>query len=335
MAQSSSLNFFALEKKAGVVFATGQKPVELNAQARMRIAQDSALQTAPNAGIPALFTTYVDPRVIQVLVTPMKAAKVFDERKMGTWADDTVSTPIAENIGVTSTYGDFNNNALSDANVNYPFRQTYHYQTIIRIGERELAKAGQARLDWATQKQTSAALALNKFQNKSYLFGIKGLQNYGMLNDPNLLPSMAGKVWDKLDAQGIYDSVRTLFSLLVKQTGGLIDTDETMTLALSPNMNASLTATNMYGLNASDLIKKNFPNMKIVTIPEYQSKAGEVVQMIVNEYEGFPTAELGFTEKMRVHPLIQQQSGYEQKRSQGTVGAIIYRPIFIASMLAS
>ena len=60
-----------------------------------------------------------------------------------------------------------------------------------------------------------------------------------------------------------------------------------------------------------------------------------MVQLVVDEYEGQTTVELGFTEKMRVHPLIQMLSGYEQKRSQGTLGAIIYRPLFIASMLAS
>lgn len=73
---------------------------------------------------------------------------------------------------------------MSDANVNYPSRQPYHYQTLIRVGERELAIAGAARLDWSSRKQISAALTLNKFQNKSYIFGIAGLENYGMLNDP-------------------------------------------------------------------------------------------------------------------------------------------------------
>ena len=329
------LNFSALRERAGIVYAAGQAPVELDERSSMRIAQDSELQTMPNAGIPLLFTTYVDPRVIEVLVTPMNAAKAFNERKLGSWTDETVSVPVVENVGSVTTYGDFNDNALSDANVNYPYRQTYHYQTIIRIGEREMEKAGRARLDWATQKQTSAALALNKFQNKSYLFGIEGLEIFGMLNDPSLLPSIAGKPWAKMDVQSIYDSIQRLYTQLVSQTGGLIDVDASMTMLLSPTMNAAITATNMYGLNVSDMIKKNFPNLKIVTIPEYKTKAGEMVQLVVDEYEAIPTVELGFTEKMRVHALIQKQSGYEQKRTQGTVGALIYRPMFIASMLAS
>ena len=82
-------------------------------------------------------------------------------------------------------------------------------------------------------------------------------------------------------------------------------------------------------------MSKNFPGLKIVTVPEYSTAAGEQVQLIVDDYEGQPTVELAFTEKMRVHPLIQAKSGFEQKRSQGTLGAVIYRPLFIASMLVS
>ncbi|KES12612.1 Uncharacterized protein conserved in bacteria (DUF2184), partial [Snodgrassella alvi SCGC AB-598-P14] len=190
-------------------------------------------------------------------------------------------------------------------------------------------------LDWASRKQIAAALTLNKFQNKSYLRGIEGLQNYGLINDPRLLPSIVDSSWENMDGQEVYDSIQRLFAQLIKQTDGLVDLETPMTMLLSPNASVQLTKTNTYNVNVTDQVNKNFPNLKIVTIPEYKTEAGELVQLIVDEYEGQPTVELGFTEKMRVHPLIQMSSGYEQKRSQGTLGAIIYRPLFIASMLAS
>jgi hypothetical protein len=40
--------------------------------------------TANNAGIPAYFTNYVDPELIRVLVTPMKAAEIIGEVKKAT-----------------------------------------------------------------------------------------------------------------------------------------------------------------------------------------------------------------------------------------------------------
>lgn len=331
-----NLNFNTLAQRAGVVFMTGHNPVELNSQARSQIAMDaSPLITTPNAGIPALFTTYVDPKVIEILVEPMKMATAFGETKKGDWTSSAVQFPVVESVGEVSSYGDFNENAMSDANVNYPTRQPYHYQTIIRVGERELAIAGQARIDWASHKQIAAALTLNKFQNKSYIYGISGLQNYGLLNDPSLLPSITDAPWANKDGQGVYDSIQKLFSQLVKQSGGLIDRSATMTLLLSPEMETCFTKTNQYNVNVSDQIAKNLPNLSIVTVPEYSTAAGEVVQLIVNDYEGQSTVELAFTEKMRVHPLIQEKSSFEQKRSQGTLGAIVYRPLFIASMLVS
>ena len=330
------LNFDALAQRAGVIFM-GQNPVELDARARSQIAMDAAspLVTAANGAVPAMFTTHVDPKVIEVLVEPMKMAQAFSEVKKGEWTSNSVIFPVVESVGETSSYGDFNENGLSDVNANWPSRQPYHYQNIIRVGEKEMALAGTAGLDWASRKQISSVLTLNKFQNKSYIYGIAGLQNYGMLNDPQLLPSITDTGWAAKDGQGIYVSCQKLFVQLVKQTGGLVDRDASMTLIMSPGMDSETTKTNQYNVNVNDQLKKNFPNLSIVTVPEYKTDAGEMVQLVVDNYEGQATVELSFTEKLRAHALIQELSGFKQKRSQGTNGAIIYRPLFIASMLVS
>ncbi|MEM8437574.1 hypothetical protein Q4S09_16330 [Morganella morganii] len=78
------LNLNALEQRAGIVFATGYNTQELTPLAKS-MAMDSELVTAPNAGILSLFTTYVDPKLIEVLVTPMRMAEIFGETKKGDW----------------------------------------------------------------------------------------------------------------------------------------------------------------------------------------------------------------------------------------------------------
>ncbi|WP_218117391.1 DUF2184 domain-containing protein [Photorhabdus luminescens] len=328
------LNLSALERRAGVVFNTGYQMQELTNQLR-HMAMDSALVTTPNAGILSLFTTFVDPKVIEVLVTPMRMAEAFQEVKRGDWTTQTAAFPVVESTGETSTYGDYNNNGLTGVNVNWPTRQPYHYQTFVRVGEREMEMAGAAKLDWASAKQRAAVLTLNKFQNKTYLYGVAGLENYGYLNDPGLLPNITSGVWEKLDGGGVYESIRKLFQQLVKQTNGLIDRNTPMTMTLSPEMEVQLTKTNQYNVSVSDQLSKNFPNMKITSIPEMTTNAGELVRLVVEEYEGQKTLDLGFTEKMRVHPMIQESSSWKQKRSQGSFGAVVYRPQFIASMLVS
>ena len=91
----------------------------------------------------------------------------------------------------------------------------------------------------------------------------------------------------------------------------------------------------MYNVNVSDQLEKNFPNLKFVVVPEYATNAGQQIQLIADLEDGQPTVELSFTEKMRVFPIDIMKSGFEQKRMQGTNGAIVYRPLLIAGMLVA
>ncbi|WP_368870093.1 DUF2184 domain-containing protein [Proteus mirabilis] len=331
----TQLNFNALEQRAGIVFATGYNPQALTPLAK-QMAMDSELVTTPNAGVLSLFTTYVDPKLIETLVIPMRMAEIFGETKKGDWTTQTAYFPVIESTGETSSYGDYSNNGQAGVNVNWPMRQPYHYQTIIRLGEKEMAMAGAAKIDWSSRKQIAAALTLNKFQNKSYIYGIDGLQNYGILNDPDSLPNVTSTPWEAMDGQGVYDSIQgKLYSELIKQTNGHVETSTPMVLLLSPENEVNLHKTNQYNVNVYDQLNKNFPNLEIRSIPEFSTDAGEIVKLIVREYEGQETLDLSFTEKMRVHAMIPELSSWKQKRSQGTFGCIIYRPMFIASMLVS
>jgi hypothetical protein len=81
------------------------------------------------------------------------------------------------------------------------------------------------------------------------------------------------------------------------------------------------------------LLKTNFPNMRIETAPEYATASGNLVQLFPDDLEGQRTVDVAFTEKLRAHPVKVELSSFKQKKSQGTWGAIIYRPILIASMI--
>ena len=176
-----------LERDAGIVFMGGGKKL-MNEQVQAALAMDAqpALTTTGNSGIPAWMLTYVDPKLIEVALQPMKAAEIFGEVKKGDWTTETAMFMLVEPTGEVSSYGDYNNNGVSGANVNFPQRQSYHYQVFTRWGEREVARAGEAKIDYVNRVNQASVNALNRFQNKSYLFGIKGLQNYGILNDPSL-----------------------------------------------------------------------------------------------------------------------------------------------------
>ncbi len=336
-------HYSAASGKYGIILPGAKDYLKPDFAENFQMAMDAqpTMVTANNSGIPAYFTNYVDPELIRVLVTPMKAAEIIGEVKKGDWTTMTAQFPIVESTGETSSYGDFNNNGMTAANVNWVPRQSYHYQTHTRWGERELDMYGAARIGYAAELNVASALVLNKFQNKSYFFGIDGLMNYGLLNDPSLTASItpnatgtAGAVtWASKDGQAVYDDIVKLYGQLVSQTKGLIERTDSMTLAMSPSAEVNLTKTNMYNVNVSDLLKKNFPNLRVETAVEYSTDAGDLVQLIADRLGEQDTAYAAFTEKMRAHAVVVEESSWKQKKSGGTWGAIIRQPLGIASMI--
>ena len=313
------------------------------------LAMDAAypLVTVSNSGIPAMLSTYIDPKLIEVLLAPMKAAEAAGgERKLGDWTLRTAMFPMVESTGESTSYGDYNNSGSAGVNVQFPQRQSYHYQTVTQWGERELADLGLAKIDLAAQKNVAAALTLNKYQNKTYLFGVSGLQNYGMLNDPALPADLTpvtktagGTAWItsagavNATALEVLADFSKMFYTLQARNKGLIDRSSPMTAIMSPESEVAMTITNEFNVNVADLLKKNYPGIKIVTVPEYATAGGQKVQLVVDEIEGQKTWEPAFTEKMRAHPIIVELSSFKQKKSAGTWGTVVYRPMAISAMI--
>jgi len=302
-----------------------------------------SLVTTSNAGIPAFLANYLDPEVIRILVSPMKIAEIVGEAKKGDWTTLTAQFQVVESTGEVSSYGDYSNNGQSSANVNWVPRQSYHFQTVTRWGEREMEIAGEARVNFAQNLNIASTLTINKAANKIAAFGVAGLDNYGLLNDPSLPAGItpnatgtgSGTLWSTKDGAAIYGDIQSLYAQLVDQLDGLIERDAKMTLALSPNREPDLTKTNTYNVNVYDQLKKNFPNMRIISAVEY-SGAGtgstELLQLIVDEIDGQKTAQVAFTEKLRAHPVFVDLSSFKQKKSAGSWGTVVFRPIAIANM---
>lgn len=321
-----------------------------------KLAMDAQPQmaTAPNSGVPAFLTNFVDPAVYEILFSPNMAAVILGEVKKGDWTTQTTFFPTVEHNGEVSSYGDFSENGHAGANTNWPQRQSYLYQVIKEYGELELDRAGLAKISWVSEIDQAAALALNKFQNYAYFFGIQGLQNYGLLNDPNLTAPLtpAPKAYGNnrwvtngvvtATANEIYADIQSMFIKLVNQAAGLVDAKAKITLAMAPGIAIALNATNSFNVNVYTLLKGNFPNIRFETAMQYGQTsasnpqgiaAGNLVQMIVDSVEGQQTGYCAFNEKMRAHPILRGLSSFRQKLTAGTWGAIIRQPFGIAQML--
>lgn len=328
----------ALAATKGITFPPEVRDVT-SSPSQIAMGMDAASLTptlvgTPNAGIPNYLTTYVDPKVIEVLVAPMKASAVVGETKKGDWTTPVAAFIQAEPTTKIATYGDYSADGDSSANINYPNRQAYFFQTWTRWGERELDMAGAGRVDWAAQLNYASALGIAKGLNAIYLFGVSGLQNYGLTNDPRLPTPVASAVnWATAAAEDVYNSIIAMWKLLQSQSQGLIEQTDLLRLALPPTALADINRTNSYGLSAAKLLKDAFPQMELVSVPEYDSVSGRLVQMWAPVIEGQESATCGFTDKMRAHRIETYSSYFRQKKSAGAWGAVIFRPLACTQLL--
>lgn len=299
------------------------------------------LVTAQNIGIPAYLANLVDPKTVRALVTPMKAAMIYGETKKGTWTTLTAQFPVVETTGQVSSYNDNSEDGNVGSNYNWVPRQSYHFQTVTRYGDRETEMFGLAQINYVADLNFSSVLILSKFMNTSYFFGVQGMQNYGGLNDPSLIAPISpavkaagGTSWNAATAVEVFNDVLALYVQLQTQLPALIDRDTKMTLALSNTSEPNMGKVTSFTLApVRQAIKENWPNLRIMTAPEYNTASGQLMQLIADELDGDKTSYSAFTEKLRPGRVVPKLSSFMQKKVAGTWGTIIRRPIAIASML--
>lgn len=303
------------------------------------------MQTDPNSGVPWVFTNYVDPTVIEILFSPTKAAEVLGEERKGDWVMDTMMLPVTEQTGEVSSYGDRNNNGRAGINANWPQRQNYVFQVMLDYGDREVARAGLARINLVSEVNRSAASILNRYSNLTQLFGVMGLQNYGLTNDPNLPAALTpavkangGTGWftaggsPNATALEVYNDLVSLYEALVQTNNGNVDENTPLTLALSPGSAVALNFANSFNVSVRKLLTDNYPSLKIVTVPQYGAQtasnsqgsvAGNLVQLIATTIEGQKAGYSAYSEKLKSFPIIRKASSFEQKQVSGTWGVVI------------
>lgn len=340
----------------GAIFNGAQSYLPDSVRRNYNLAFDAmpSLGTDPNAGLLAIMSTFVDAQVYEWVFAPNKATDIMGEVKKGDWLTDQAAFPVVEATGEVSSYGDWNNNGRAGINVNWPMFQPYNFQTIMEYGEREMERYGLGKINYVSEIEKSSALVMNKYRNYTYFFGVSGLQNYGLINNPYLAAALTpatkaagGTSWYTsgtitATANEIFNDIQAVFTALVVQNAGNVDRETPMVLALSPQSEAALTTTNSFNVNVSDLLKKNFPNMKIISAVQYQALSasnpqgvagGNFMQLIAKSIEGQETGYCAYNEKMRTGAIVKDLSAFRQKAMGGSFGTILRMPVAISSML--
>ena len=208
-------------KQYGIVFDTGAPIRGILANDSIdQLANDAAMVTAANSGIPVEFTSYIDPMVIPILTATRGAREIFGEAKKGDWTTSYARFQTSEITGEVEAYTDYGQGGASDVNPTFPVRTQYIYQTNIRYGDREVDVASRARLQLAADKQRAAATVIDIASNKFALYGVAGLEIYGLLNDPNLPAAVSPLPIVMYNVPG-----RTVADILPETVGRLAEID--------------------------------------------------------------------------------------------------------------
>lgn len=314
-----------------------------------RLAQDAdpQPQLGPNGGIPNIVSTFIDPTIVRTLFTPNRAAEILgSEEKKGAWAQDSFMIQRIEETGDTVAYDDYSNQGGVQVTSNWEGRDVYRFQTMVQYGELEQERYGLAMLPYVAEKQRTAINVINQDANKFYFYGVDGLRNYGLLNDPALptpiVPLTVGGnvLWSSKQVVDKYNDILALYEQLVEQSNGVVgdgvDMNSRLVLAMSNKLSVNLKSSNeIFATSLEDLLKKAFPNMRIETAPQYSTEAGELIQLFAEEAQGQRVGFTAYSEKLRTHPLVTDVSSYKQKYSATTYGAVITMPVLFVQMLGA
>lgn len=328
-------------KQYGIIFDTGSPIRGILANDSIdQLANDAAMVTAANSGVPVEFTSYIDPMVIPILTATRGAREIFGEAKKGDWTTSYARFQTSEITGEVEAYTDYGQGGASDVNPTFPVRTQYIYQTNIRYGDREVDVASRARLQLAADKQRAAATVIDIASNKFALYGVAGLEIYGLLNDPNLpdaispLPNANSKtLWTEKSTKEIYEDVLYLFGKMADRGAGHIDANTELVLATSPATQVQLGKATDFNISARQMLETYFPKIRFVALPELATAtSGTSILLVAPTIEGLPTAQIGFSEKFRAMRLIPESSSFHQKFVGSSYGTIIYRPFAIGKM---
>lgn len=303
------------------------------------LAMDAALLTTANTQIPAELTTYFDNKAIEILTQKRAATEIFGEVKVGSRADTTRKFRTLENTGYTQPYGDYSDNGKSDVNYNFPVRENYLFETVIKYGDQEEAESARARINLVADKQAAAAHNIAIDTNRFYFNGVAGLENYGIMNQPNLPAAIVAAngaagtaTWSTKTGTEIYNDIVALMSDMASRSGGLVDYQTSYILGVGPSSASELNKLNAFGTEpVLALIKRNFPNLKVVIAPEYDDSTKKI-QLIATEVAGQRTGECAYSEKLVAGRVVPYLSHFAQKFMAGVWGTVIYRPVFVSTM---
>jgi|SRR6185312_3811603 len=241
--------------------------------------------TSPSISVPIQFLQNWLPGFVRINTAARKADELMGISTMGSWEDEEIVQGILEPIGGAVPYGDYTNVPLSSWNTNFVRRTVVRMEKGLKVGSLEAARAARIRVDSASEKRGSAALALEIQRN---LIGFNGFNSgadrtYGFLNDPSLPAYVtvaatgtgSSTTWASKTMLQIITDIQVAAAQLQIQSQDTINPQDTdTTLAVATAVYQYLSTPSDLGYSVIKWMKDTYPRMRVVSAPQLNAANG-------------------------------------------------------------
>lgn len=283
------------------------------------------------------------PGFVFILTAARKIDELVGISTTGAWEDEEIVQGVLERTGTSLPYSDYGNVPLSSWNVNFERRTNIRFEEGMMVGREEEARAARMRVDTASMKRESAALALEIIRNSVGFVGYNAGANrtYGLLNDPGLpayvtvANGTAGTPqWSTKTYLEICKDIRGAISSLRNGSGDTIDPETTeITLAVATVSVDYLSVVSDFGNSVRDWLRATYPKVRVVSAPQLNAANGgaNVFYLYAERVDDMSTDDgrvflQNVPTKFMVLGVQQMAKAYEEDYSNATAGVMCKRP---------
>lgn len=280
---------------------------------------------------------------IRQIVQRLSFGEIAQDLQQGNFETTNIVLPTMAKQGYTTQYTDYGVSGQAGFTANFPNRNIYLLTSTVQYGDLEVATWSAAKIDAIAEKREAAAWIIAQdvntigFYGLQQFNGITGKATYGLLSDPNLLPTVASPgLFSTLTANQIYAFIQQMFSNIVYRSSNnvRVDRSQEIILAMTPQTEIwFMTPNTLFTSTPYDFIKeKLFPKLKIVTAIQYQvgdGSAGNKMQMIIPKIGTQWTVRNLFNYKFKAHRVEVHSTYVNQTFSAGTAGAGLALPLAV------
>lgn len=297
--------------------------------------------TLTNNAIAAGLLTHLTQEIVNVITRKRTAEIVVGQvKKVLSWDQNDLAQPILEHLGDVAKYSDYGNPPATSLNPTFAYTGHERLSTTVRVGDLEAKQMANAHIDAHSQKIFAAMEALAIKLNDIAFKGAGKPTNsvypvYGILNHPDL---PAYKQLNNLGITGtmsfdnIYGSIQDMVQEIISASKGHIGMDADFYLCVPNSLAKIMTVLNNFGMSLRQILKDNYPNMKIEMIPEFVNAYNDTNDVMYLRAENkdmanvSPTAIIGISQVAMASAVEQHPNFTEQVFSSGTAGVILYKP---------